>query len=100
MQRDDDFTIEKMKVREDLTSLMTEVRLTNIKIDENIKKLNEIITGNGHPETGHAFRLAQVEVNDKKRQGYMTAIFSTLGLIVTGVITDWISRIFFHHPKG
>lgn len=97
MSRDEDFTVEKLQIREDLTKLMTEVRLTNAKVDDNLSKLNQIITGNGHPEEGHAFRLAQIEVNDKKRQGHFAALVSAGTVVVLGVVTDWISRLFFHH---
>lgn len=93
MLRDEDFTLEKLKIREDLTILMAEVRETN----NCVKNLNTVVFGNGNPEKGHAFRLAKVEDSNKTREKHMAGILGAGGLIITGVITDWISRIFFHH---
>lgn len=102
--RDEDFTMEKLRIREDLSILTTEVRLTNAKMDDNLSKLNILITGNGHPETGISYRLAKIEETELKhkeekeaRRGLVTAGVSFASIIIAGVITDWVSRIMFHH---
>lgn len=107
MNVDKDFTLEKLKLREDVTSLMTEVRisnenykLTNEKIEKNITRLTEIITGNGHPEQGLAFRIVQIESKEDGKKQNSTALWTFISSLGVLVVADFIHRAFFSHTKG
>lgn len=98
MSPNSEFNLEKLKIREDLSALITEVRLNNKILTDNVKALNEIVTGNGSPEKGHTIRIAKLEYLEEKKQSHMTWIWGTLGLAISTFIADLIHRIFFHHP--
>lgn len=90
-----DFTLEKMKVNERLASMET-------KIDALVQANNTalvILTGNGHPEDGLAFRVKLIESQEAGKKQNSTALWTFLSSLGVLVIADFIHRLFFSHPK-
>lgn len=57
------------------------------RIEEELKKLNHMVTGNGTPERGIIVRLDRIEQNEKTRNKYVgAAIVAAIGAAVT---TAW-----------
>lgn len=94
-----ELSLEKMKINDRLTA----VEITNtqmmIKLDSLIK-INEtalvMLTGNGHPEQGIAFRMAQMESKEEGKKQNSTALWTFLSSLGVLVIADWVHRFLFH----
>lgn len=97
MSQQNEFNLEKLEIRKDLTALMTEVKLTNGLVMENIKVLNEIVKGNGDPTKGHTYRIAKLEDKEESRKGHMKWMWGTLGLAVSSFFADIAQRFFLNH---
>lgn len=91
-----EFTLEKMKVNERLASMEAKI---DILIESN-KTALVILTGNGHPENGIVFRVAQIESKEEGKKQNSTALWTFLSSLGVLVIADFIHRSFFSHPKG
>jgi hypothetical protein len=95
----DGLTLEKMKVNERLISM--EARLISMEVNVNtLLETNKtaliILTGNGHPEDGLAFRVKQIESKEEGKKQNSTALWTFLSSLGVLVIADFIHRTFFH----
>ena len=89
-------TIER---RQDYIDLTGRIQSLEIKIDSLVvanTKAVEILTGNGHPEQGIAFRVAQIESKEDGKKQNSNALWTFLSSLGVLVIADFIHRTFFH----
>lgn len=91
----DGLTLEKMKINERLSSM--EAKLDTLV--ESNKTALVILTGNGHPEQGLAFRVSLIESKEDGKKQNSTALWTFLSSLGVLVIADFIHRLFFNHPK-
>lgn len=95
-----DLSLEKMKISDRLTALEITNTQMVIKMD-NLIKSNEtigfILTGNGHPEEGLYFRVAQIESKEAGKKQNSKALWTFLSSLGVLVIADWVHRFFFPH---
>lgn len=94
-----ELSLEKMKINDRLTSVEIINTQIVIKLDSLIKT-NEaalvMLTGNGHPEQGIAFRLVQIEAKESGKNKNSTALWTFLSSLGVIVLADFIHRMFFH----
>lgn len=88
-----DYTLEKLRISERIGVLETKI---DSLVDSNKAALH-ILTGNGHPEEGVVFRLKSLETSKKAHDSRFAWSAGTAGLVVAGVLTDWLNRFIFHH---
>lgn len=95
----DGLTLEKMKLNDRLISMEAKMISMEVNIgsllDANNKAL-VILTGNGHPEDGLAFRVKQMESKEDGKKQNSTALWTFLSSLGVLVIADWVHRAFFH----
>jgi hypothetical protein len=55
-----------------------------------------ILTGNGHPEDGLAFRVKKIETDEEGKLKNSNLLWTTLSSFGVLVAADFIHRTFFH----
>lgn len=94
----DGLSLEKLKIREDLNEVKTElsvltkeIRLKNELAEKNIEKLNHIIIGNGMK--GLSEKVRNLEENESKRTYYLNAVFiAIIGLACKSIWQWWTGK--------
>jgi len=96
----DGLTIEKMKLNERLISMEAKMISLEIGIGNLVKANNDalnILTGNGSPEKGIVFRVAQMESKEDGKKQNSTALWTFISSLGVLVIADMVHRFFFPH---
>lgn len=94
-----DLTLEKMKVSDRLIALEITNTQMIVKMDaiiESNKNIVNVLTGNGHPESGLLFRVVQIEAKEQGKKTNSKALWTFLSSLGVLVAADWIHRTFFH----
>lgn len=85
-----------IKINERLVSMETKM---DALIDAN-KTALVILTGNGHPEEGLAFRVKVIETDEAGKRKNSNLLWTTLSSLGVLVVADFIHRAFFHKIGG
>lgn len=98
MAQNEEHTLEKLKIREDLNHLTTEVRalieVTSLRLsvlDKMVEQNRMILLGDGNNQKGHALRIGALEDIERHRQNHFKIIWGTMVGLIGKIIYD-----FFH----
>jgi len=99
MQQENQHTLEKLKIREDLdqlrTTMISFLEKSEFRLQQNekmIEQFNKILLGDGNGHKGHSARIGRLEEIEGKRQSHIKLMWATMIGLLSKIIYDIFGR--------